>query len=89
MPSLTPSIQGFHTFLVKSSTKRMHRVRTTVMLDPRLLAAAKVASGAVTNSAVIEIGLRELERKAALRRLADDLGTVDPKFKAAPRRRAM
>lgn len=69
------------------STKRTHRVRTTVMLDPRLLAAAKEASGAVTNNAVIEIGLRELERKAALRRLADNLVTPDRRFKAADRRR--
>ena len=58
------------------------------MLDPRLLAAAKEASGAVTNNAVIEIGLREVERKAALRRLADNLAIPDRRFKAAPRRRA-
>jgi hypothetical protein len=69
-----------------SSTKKVQRIRTTVMLDPRLLAAAKHASGAVTNNAVIETGLRELDRKAALRRLADNLAKADPKFKAAPRR---
>lgn len=85
---MTGSILGFHTLWVKSSTRRVNRVRTTVMLDPRLLAAAKDASGAVTNNAVIEIGLRELERKAALRRLADNLAAPDRRFKAASRRRA-
>jgi hypothetical protein len=57
------------------------------MLDPRLLATAKEASGAVTNNAVIELGLREVERKAALHRLADNLATPDRRFKAATRQR--
>ncbi len=74
---------------MRSSTKKVQRIRTTVLLGPRLLAAAKIASGAVTNSAVIEIGLRELDRKAAVRRLADNLGNTDPRFKAAPRRKAV
>jgi hypothetical protein len=86
---LTSSIWPFHTSTMRASTKKIQRLRTTVMLDPVLLAAAKHASGAHTNNAVIETGLRELERKAALRRLADNLGKADPGFEAAPRRRVV
>lgn len=89
LAGLTCSINVLHTLDMRSSTKKVQRIRTTVMLDPRLLAAAKHASGAVTNNAVIETGLRELDRKAALRRLADNLAKADSKFKAAPRRRAV
>lgn len=73
---------------MKTTTIDRRRIRTTVMLDPSLLAAAKRASGTTTNNAVIEAGLRELERKAALKRLAAGLASPDPAFSAAPRRRS-
>jgi Arc/MetJ family transcription regulator len=62
------------------------KVRTTVLLDEALVAQARAVCGATTNSSAIEQGLKELVRKASLRRLAA-LGGADPKAKAAPRRR--
>lgn len=61
-------------------------IRTTVSLDPDLLAAAQELTGIDERSALVREGLRALvARENALRLIA--LGGSDPDAEAPPRRR--
>lgn len=61
-------------------------MRTTLDLDPALLAEAQRVSGAATKTATVKLGLEALIQRAAQRRLAQLHGTI-PAAKAPPRRR--
>ncbi|MGH9379244.1 MAG: type II toxin-antitoxin system VapB family antitoxin [Thermoanaerobaculia bacterium] len=61
-------------------------MRTTLDLDPALLAEAQRVSGAATKTATVELGLEALVQRAAQRRLAQLRGAV-PAAKAPRRRR--
>jgi Arc/MetJ family transcription regulator len=60
-------------------------MRTTLILDPQLVARAKALSGIEEKTAVLHEGLRALVARESARRLAA-LGGSDPRA-AAPRRR--
>jgi Arc/MetJ family transcription regulator len=61
-------------------------MRTTLDIDRRLLEDAKRAAGAKTKTEAVELGLRELVRLRATRKLIALFGKI-PKAKAPPRRR--
>jgi Arc/MetJ family transcription regulator len=61
-------------------------MRTTLDIDGRLLEEARKAAGARTKTEAIEMGLRELLRREATRKLVALFGRV-PGAKAPPRRR--
>lgn len=61
-------------------------MRTTIVLDDELLAAAREYTGIEEKSALVREALRALVQREAARRLAR-LGGSDPSAEAAPRRR--
>ena len=61
-------------------------MRTTVVLDDDLLAAAQEYTGITEKSAILREALTALVQREAARRLIK-LGGSQPDFKAAPRRR--
>jgi len=61
-------------------------VRTTVVLDDEVLAAAQELTGVAEKSALVKLALKRLVEGEAARRLAL-LGGSDPDASAAPRRR--
>lgn len=72
---------------MRSSIRPRAKVRTTVLLDPKLVDEARKAAHASTNSEAIEAGLKELIRKAALDRLAETVLQPDRTFRVVRRRR--
>ena len=52
-------------------------MKTTVVIDEELLDRAMKAAEVRTKREAIEIGLRELVRKANMRALREELGTFD------------
>lgn len=62
-------------------------MRTTVSLDPELLAKAEELTGRTERSALLRLALEALIQRESARRLAM-LGGTDPDAQAAPRRRA-
>ena len=62
-------------------------MRTTVSLDPELLAKAEELTGRTERSALLRLALEALIQRESARRLAM-LGGTDPAAQAAPRRRA-
>jgi len=62
-------------------------MRTTVVLDDELLAAAKEYTGLQETAAIVRVALKALVEREAARRLAA-LGGSDPDAVAAPRRRS-
>ncbi len=62
-------------------------MRTTVSLDPELLARAEELTGRTERSALLRLALEALVQRESARRLAM-LGGTDPDAQAAPRRRA-
>ncbi len=52
-------------------------VKTTVVIDDKLLRDAMKAAGVRTKREAIEMGLRELVRNRNLEALREDLGTYD------------
>lgn len=63
------------------------KLRTTVMLDPQLMEAARVALQSPSNSNAIEQALRLVVKREAINRLIGWVWNSDPEFTAAPRRR--
>ena len=63
----------------------MH-MRTTIILNDELLAKAQKISRISEKTAVVHAGLEALIARESARRLAE-LGGIDPKARAAPRRR--
>lgn len=61
-------------------------MRTTIVLDDKLLATAQEYTGVKEKSALIRRALEELVQREASRRLAR-LGGIAPNFEAPPRRR--
>ena len=61
-------------------------MRTTVVLDDELLAAAQEYTGLTEKSAILREALKALVAREAARRLAR-LGGSDPDIKVPPRRR--
>ena len=61
-------------------------MRTTVVLDDDLLAAAQEYTGLTEKSAILREALKALVAREAARRLAR-LGGSDPDIKVPPRRR--
>lgn len=61
-------------------------MRTTIVVDDQLLAAAQEYTGVKEKSALIRRALEELVHREASRRLAR-LGGTAPDFEAPPRRR--
>jgi Arc/MetJ family transcription regulator len=61
-------------------------MRTTIVLDDGLLAAAQEFTGVEEKSALVKLALKRLVEGEAARRLAL-LGGSDPDASAAPRRR--
>jgi Arc/MetJ family transcription regulator len=61
-------------------------MRTTLNIDPELLARAQQLSGARTKTETVELGLRALVAREAARRLARLAGS-EPALEAPPRRR--
>jgi Arc/MetJ family transcription regulator len=61
-------------------------MRTTIVLDDELLAAAREYTGIEENSALVRAALKRLVETEAARRLAL-LGGSDPNATLAPRRR--
>lgn len=61
-------------------------MKKTLNLDGQLLAEARAASGARTDTEAVRLGLEALVRKAAYRRLAA-LGGSEPDAQDVPRRR--
>lgn len=61
-------------------------MRTTLEIDPALLAAAMDASGAPSKTAAVRLGLQSLVDRAARLRLAALKGKI-PDASAPPRRR--
>jgi Arc/MetJ family transcription regulator len=61
-------------------------MRTTLILDPELIARAQVLTGIAEKTAVVHEGLRALIARESARRLAA-LGGSDRRAAAAPRRR--
>jgi Arc/MetJ family transcription regulator len=62
-------------------------MRTTIVLDDELLAAAQEYTGIKEKSALVAAALKALVEREAARRLAR-LGGSDPNSTAAPRRRS-
>ena len=62
-------------------------MKKTLHLDQRLLYAAKVASGAATETETVRRGLEALVRHAACQRLSALRGS-QPRARDVPRRRA-
>jgi Arc/MetJ family transcription regulator len=52
-------------------------MKTTVVIEDKLLRAAMKATGAKTKKEVIEIGLREVIKKKNIENLRKELGTYD------------
>jgi len=52
-------------------------VKTTVMIDEKLMKAAMKAAGVKTRRQAIELGLKELVRRKNLAALRAELGTYD------------
>jgi hypothetical protein len=61
-------------------------MKKTLNIDDKLLAEAKAASGAATDTETIRLGLEALVRHSAYRRLRALLGT-EPHARDVPRRR--
>jgi len=61
-------------------------MKKTLHIDDKLLAQARAASGASTDTETVRLGLEGLVRRAAYERLRALLGT-EPKAKDVPRRR--
>ena len=61
-------------------------MKKTLHIDEELLRKAKEASGATTDTETVRLGLEELVRRAAYKRLAA-LGGSEPHAKDVPRRR--
>ena len=62
------------------------RMKKTMHIDEKLLREAKLASGAVTDTDTVRLGLEALVRHAAYERLRTLRGS-EPKAKDIPRRR--
>jgi Arc/MetJ family transcription regulator len=62
-------------------------MRTTIVLDDELLAAAREYTGIEENSALVRAALKRLVESEAARRLAL-IGGSDPEATSAPRRRS-
>jgi Arc/MetJ family transcription regulator len=52
-------------------------MKTTVVIEDKLLRAAMKATGAKTKKEVIEMGLREVIKKKNIENLRKELGTYD------------
>lgn len=61
-------------------------VKKTFNVDPKLLKAAREAVGGKTATETIQLGLEELVRTAAMKRLVSYFGS-EPDAKDVPRRR--
>ena len=61
-------------------------MKTTLNLKDDLIRGAMEATGITEKTALVHLGLQELIRKAAYKRLIA-LGGSDPKAKATPRKR--
>ena len=61
-------------------------MKKTLHIDDKLLAQARAATGASTDTETVRLGLEALVRHAAYERLRTLLGT-EPKAKDVPRRR--
>jgi Arc/MetJ family transcription regulator len=62
-------------------------MRTTIILDPRLVEEARAATGIKEKSALVRAGLEALIQREAGRRLAA-LGGTMPDLQVPPRRRS-
>lgn len=61
-------------------------MKKTLNIDSALLAAARTASGAATDTEAVRLGLEALVRRAAYQRLRELLGS-EPDAQDVPRRR--
>lgn len=61
-------------------------MKKTLNIDAKLLAEARAASGATTDTATVRLGLEELVRRGAYSRLRDLFGS-EPNAQDVPRRR--
>lgn len=63
-------------------------MKKTFNIDEKLLAQAKAASGATTDTETVRLGLESLVRNAAYQRLSALAGT-EPNAQDVPRRRGL
>lgn len=64
-------------YIYRGDIRRIDMVKTTVIIDDKLLDEAMRASGAKTKKQAISEGLKELIRKKKLEALRQELGTFD------------